>query len=62
MSVKKQIECNSCVFYIPLKCGCAILKDNANDKKGFCKFYKSQSEYKMQYNKDVGGLIPVKND
>lgn len=57
---KHKIECDDCVLYLPLNHRCSCLDDNADDRNGFCKFYKSKFEYTMQYNKDVAGYVPVK--
>lgn len=56
----KKIECNSCVLYNQLKFDCYTLRDNADDKNGYCKFYKSNEEYEMRYNDIVGAYCPVK--
>lgn len=58
--IVKKIECNCCILYNPSKNDCFALRDNADDKDGYCKFYKSDEEYKMQYNDDVGAYVPVK--
>jgi hypothetical protein len=58
--IKKKIECNSCVLYDRVRNDCFALRENADDKDGYCKFYKPCDEYKMQYNDVVGAYVPVK--
>lgn len=58
--IKKKIECNACVLYDQVRNDCFALSDNADDKNGYCKFYKSKEEHKMQYNYVVGAYVPEK--
>jgi len=60
--IKKKIECNGCVLYDSIRNDCFALRENADDKDGYCKFYKPDNEYKMQYNDVVGAYVPVKNN
>lgn len=57
-SAKYKPECDTCVMHLPLNHKCSALCEDANDKNGKCKFYKSTSEYTLEYNKNVEGLVP----
>lgn len=57
-SAKCQKECHTCIMFSPHKCSCYALIDNANDKNGRCKFYKSINEYTLKYNEYVEGYVP----
>ena len=57
-SAKYKPECDTCVMYLPHRQICGALTQDANDKNGKCKFYKSTSNYTLKYNKYVEGFVP----
>lgn len=57
-SAKYKSECDTCVMYLQFCHTCSALNEDANDKNGRCKFYKSTSEYTLKYNKCVDGCVP----